>query len=548
MKIKHILIATFFLLSAIPLFLALQYLNDYTGKQYRIQIEDKLTALSQIAKGRILGAVDRIKDSNALIASRTQLRISLANWQRDRQPKDLAKLNKIIGDAQNSIPTLFNLSIYDAKGNWVTSTGSELDNLAIPIPIVKPLPVIDLHVNEEQLFVSSLDGLMLEGQLVGYVKTTFYANFIIELVRDRTGLGESGEWLFAVRHDSGDAMFAVPLKYDAQAAFKRRVPKERVDVPITQALLGNELIMSNAPDYMGVPVVASTRYIRQLDWGIVVKIHEKEVNRLVEETTGVIYLLEVVILVLAMIVGFGVSLYVTTPLEKLIAHTDEVAQGKFEQYKGANSLREVKELTEHFNYMIASLKDMNENLNQKVLERTSALNQANEQLKELSIRDPLTGLHNRRFLHESLEKEFNRAKRYGDDITCVMLDIDHFKKVNDTWGHDVGDEVLISVAGYLSRSIRDSDIVARIGGEEFCLILPATKPDAALAFLERLRLDISNMQFEAEDKFFNVTCSFGVAYLTKDIKSQAALLKRADEALYNAKAQGRDRVIEYSLS
>lgn len=548
MKIKHILIATFFLLSAVPLFLALQYLNDYTGEQYRSQIEDKLSALSQIAKKRVLGAVERIKDNNALISSRTQLRLSLANWQADQSSKDLEKINNIISDAQNSMPTLFNLSVYDEKGAWVTSTGTELDHSPIHAPFVSPLPLIELNTYDEQLFLTSTDGLMLNGQIIGYVKTTFYADFIVDLVRDRSGLGTTGEWLFAVRHDSGDALFAVPLKYDAQAAFKRRVPKNRTDVPITQALLGNEIIMSYAPDYIEQPVLASTRYIGQLDWGLVVKINESEVNELVQETTKVIYLLEVLILILAVVVGFSVSLYVSTPLEKLIAHTDEVATGKLVQYSGGNSLKEVKELTEHFNYMIAALKDMNDNLNQKVLERTDALHQANKQLEELSIRDPLTGLHNRRFLHDSLEKEISRAKRYKDDVTCVMLDIDHFKTVNDTWGHDVGDEVLVSVANYLIQSVRDSDIVARMGGEEFCLVLPSTKPESALAFIERLRVDISLIEFEANGECFSVTCSFGVAHLTEDLDTQNQLLKRADQALYKAKTQGRNRVVEFSMS
>lgn len=123
------------------------------------------------------------------------------------------------------------------------------------------------------------------------------------MVNDHSGLGTTGEWLFAVRDENGDALFAVPLKYDRKAAFNRKVSKERFDVPITQALLGNEIIMDMAPDYLEKPVLASTRYIPSVDWGLVAKINESEISSIVSNTYHLHLKLGVLILLSALFIG-----------------------------------------------------------------------------------------------------------------------------------------------------------------------------------------------------------------------------------------------------
>jgi diguanylate cyclase (GGDEF)-like protein len=168
-------------------------------------------------------------------------------------------------------------------------------------------------------------------------------------------------------------------------------------------------------------------------------------------------------------------------------------------------------------------------------------------LEEQSLTDALTGLRNRRFLDERLEEEFKRAQRYGDFLSIIMIDLDHFKAVNDRFGHPAGDMVLREAAALIRTSIRDPDICARYGGEEFAVILPKTSMSGALAVAERVWRAIGAKEYEVPpdasgQRTVKVTASLGVAFYTKDITAGDVLLRRADEALYRAKEAGRNSI------
>ncbi|MEW6594121.1 MAG: GGDEF domain-containing protein [Thermodesulfobacteriota bacterium] len=156
-----------------------------------------------------------------------------------------------------------------------------------------------------------------------------------------------------------------------------------------------------------------------------------------------------------------------------------------------------------------------------------------------SIRDELTGLHNRRYFNERLMDELERVRRYGGRFTLILADIDHFKAVNDTHGHQAGDAVLAWLGRLFHRHLRHSDVVSRYGGEEFALLLLDTDKEKALAIAEHLRAAIAE---EAGQAVARVTVSFGVATHGEDGHSFEGLLEMADKALYAAKAQGRNRV------
>ena len=159
--------------------------------------------------------------------------------------------------------------------------------------------------------------------------------------------------------------------------------------------------------------------------------------------------------------------------------------------------------------------------------------------ENLSIKDPLTGIYNRRYLEEKLEEYMNLAQRHDRPLSLIMFDIDFFKHINDSFGHDVGDKVLKAIAKVVSENIRNTDIFARYGGEEFVIIAPETTKEDAKILAEKLRSLIRNLHFE---EGINVTCSFGVASLEKP-DTKETLLKRADEALYEAKKTGRNKVV-----
>lgn len=163
---------------------------------------------------------------------------------------------------------------------------------------------------------------------------------------------------------------------------------------------------------------------------------------------------------------------------------------------------------------------------------------AEEEIHLLATTDSLTGIANRREFSSILARELDRAKRYGTPMSLAMYDIDYFKRVNDTYGHDVGDYVLQALTGLVKENIRATDVVARWGGEEFMVLMPQSDIEAARNASEKLRLAIAGHHFDKLDK---LTVSFGIAAFEPqdDLNS---LLKRVDEALYRAKAQGRNRV------
>jgi diguanylate cyclase (GGDEF)-like protein len=166
----------------------------------------------------------------------------------------------------------------------------------------------------------------------------------------------------------------------------------------------------------------------------------------------------------------------------------------------------------------------------------------NARLYRLSVTDPLTKAHNRQYLRERLPDEIDRARRFKQVLTVLLFDVDHFKRVNDTYGHAVGDEVLRGVAQLARDAIRDIDTLARYGGEEFVVVLPNTDARGGRLIAERLRTQIERATLTCGPHAIRVTASFGIASLADDVADDAEILRRADEALYQAKRAGRNRV------
>ncbi|MEP2979308.1 MAG: PleD family two-component system response regulator [Lentilitoribacter sp.] len=164
---------------------------------------------------------------------------------------------------------------------------------------------------------------------------------------------------------------------------------------------------------------------------------------------------------------------------------------------------------------------------------------------ELAVVDPLTGLNNRHFLDAYMDKLISRSKRRNTPISLLITDIDKFKSVNDTYGHDAGDEALREFARRLRGTVRGADLACRFGGEEFLVLMPDTTEQMALQVAERLRKSIEEMPFDitGESDPLSVTTSVGVTSFNPDIDDSKTLLKRADNALYEAKSQGRNRVV-----
>ena len=222
-------------------------------------------------------------------------------------------------------------------------------------------------------------------------------------------------------------------------------------------------------------------------------------------------------------------------LRHLTWQTQRVAGGDFTQ-----RVDFMGEFSDAFNSMVAAL----ERMTSELARRNEELDQRNEQLlaqafklEELATHDSLTGVFNRRKFNELIGIEFERVRRYGKPLSFVVLDIDHFKRVNDTLGHEAGDQVLVSLAQFLRDGIRTVDTLARWGGEEFVLLLPQVSGPGAAELADRLRREVRARRLPG-----GVTVSCGVAE-HRPPETPDDLFARADVALYRAKEEGRDRVV-----
>ncbi len=268
--------------------------------------------------------------------------------------------------------------------------------------------------------------------------------------------------------------------------------------------------------------------------------HTKSTLNFVDSTMAIGALLA---FLFALVFVFYLDRSVRIPLEHLSKSVKGISSGKWDSVTTEGSA-EITHLADEFNSMVERVSASYEFLERKVEQRTSELNKLNQKLEQLAITDELTGLYNHRFFYEKLEEEFLRAKRYKHQVSVLMIDVDLFKKFNDTYGHLAGDEVLEKVSRCLEKGVRDTDTVARYGGEEFAVIIPEVELNGVLALAERLRESVEHekSKYKGSGPGGAVTISIGAAIYPEDAEDIVALIKQADEALYLSKDNGRNRV------
>lgn len=230
---------------------------------------------------------------------------------------------------------------------------------------------------------------------------------------------------------------------------------------------------------------------------------------------------------------------IVRPILQLKLESIKVKKRDYKKLKMVNSrVFEIQELSNAILDMGDSIHEYQNNLEQKVMERTKELESKNIELERLSITDKLTNIYNRIKLDKTILEQLNLAKRYKVEFGIMIIDVDYFKKVNDTYGHQVGDTTLIEVANILKTNVRESDTVGRWGGEEFVIICPHTNLEGIKIVANIIREKIEKHQFPVVG---NKTASFGIT-IYQDNDNLESIISRADEALYNAKNNGRNRV------
>ncbi|MFV1850316.1 MAG: diguanylate cyclase [Thalassospira sp.] len=544
MRLKHVLMISFLLLAALPLLLSIWTLNNHSATQYRKLIATDLQAISELAKHRLLAAIDRIDDTARLLANQEAIRKHLVEFTRTRNYELYGEMESSLRATHRDVDSILDVTLFAPNGQFLASVNQRATSFDPRRFIDREREIFLVH--SQELIIRSISRIQHAGVVLGFMVVDFSGEFILELVEDRTGLGATGEWLFAVRDEDGNALFAVPTKYDPNAAFTRRIPSDRTDVPITQAMLGQEILMDYAPDYREQPVMAATRYLPSMDWGLVAKISELEITGIINDANRFLIIVGVGVLVVAVLAAIWLSVLIARPVEQLRRSTLKVIDGDFDVEPIEASWREAKDLAESFGDMAISLQDLRANLQDRVDERTRELDEANRQLTEITVRDPLTGVHNRRHITERLDEEFSRSQRYNNNLAVAVLDIDHFKSINDTHGHGAGDEVLIGMAFCVQHNLRTTDQFGRVGGEEFCIVIPEADEQGIRRLLDRIRQEIEALVFTFDGKKVQVTCSIGVAFLDDTIISALQMIECADKALYHAKHTGRNRLIVYS--
>lgn len=205
-------------------------------------------------------------------------------------------------------------------------------------------------------------------------------------------------------------------------------------------------------------------------------------------------------------------------------------------------MREAEDLVRHTQEMQLQLADNQRQLTE-TRARMEALTEELQKTREESLTDPLTSIPNRRAFLRILDKELARATRNQHDLAIIILDLDFFKKVNDTYGHTIGDKVLIAIAVEVSRVIRQTDFLARYGGEEFILLLPETDREAAVIAAEKIRQEIAAIRFKTGTQHLTITASLGICAWQSGKMTADELIDRADQALYLAKQTGRNQAI-----
>jgi diguanylate cyclase (GGDEF)-like protein len=240
-------------------------------------------------------------------------------------------------------------------------------------------------------------------------------------------------------------------------------------------------------------------------------------------------LVGLIVATLFLLIGawYGAGLFVIRKIEALLSAAARMRAGDLNARTG------VRYGEEELGQLARAFDDM-----------AQALQQREQDLHEQAITDPLTGLYNRRYLKELLPRELVRGKRSGESIALILADIDHFKRVNDTFGHEAGDRVLTTVGALIKGNVRGSDIACRYGGEEFALVLPETGTEAAQRRAEDIRLALGQLSLNYLGKpIGRITISLGIALFPEHGEDMDTLLRAADEALYDAKGAGRDRVV-----
>ena len=366
------------------------------------------------------------------------------------------------------------------------------------------------------------------GRFLGALATTI--NFgSMEAVLRQWSQGQTRH-LYIVKPDGTRVLSSLLVP---QPVLQTRLPEEA-----TRIFFAGETGELRRMSYDNLEVLAVMQPVSRLGWGVVAEKNYEDAYRALMDIRNVVLASTTWLLLGVGLFAYLLSLTIIGPLTRLTDGAARVAGGDLSVAIPTDPPKEIGRLATMFNTMVTYLREAREELTSVNL----ALNERNLALETLSSTDPLTGLHNRRHMRDALNAEVARHTRHGRPFSIMMVDVDHFKKYNDTYGHPEGDGLLKKVGEILSSSLRTNDFAARYGGEEFLVLLPDQDQKGAVEVAERIRQRISVETEDEANQRKAVTVSVGVATFPEAGRAANVLLSNADAALYRAKNTGRNCV------
>lgn len=383
MPLKYKFFAYIFVGVMVPLVIAGFFTYESAANEVVSKLTDHLNSVATVQEERVNEAVNSYIEQAKLIASRTALRNRLREYKKNRDEEIIDELRAIIYDAQNSITGINEVTIYDERGDFVVST-REISHE----PIFEVLSkhggvnkfVLDGLVKDDEgnLCAVLYGPLILDGEQIGVIKMDSSASKVTAIAEDHTGLGETGEVILAERTADGGARFLTPLRFDADAALARTIEKDQTNIPVIPAISGREwtLIDGGAVDYRGNNVFAVTRFVDSVGWGIVAKIDRDEVMQSVYALGDVYRNALLSFLLMTLVIAGYLSRSFTMPIMYVAEKARNLQRGMFGERVNIKSKDELGYLAESFNLMAEKLQGIYKELEDKVNQRTSELEEA----------------------------------------------------------------------------------------------------------------------------------------------------------------------------
>jgi diguanylate cyclase (GGDEF)-like protein len=473
---------------------------------------------------------DRVYDMR-VFASSYVVTESLEELQRPgpRAPK-VRRLNEYLNSVRERFADFVELAVVDPQGRVIATSARQPRTLRLP-----PRWSGEVEANEAVFGDPYLDQALGSTLLVGVVLVHVPSNRFYGALVAKINLGSVDQMFSQYSPEDSGRIFLVATDSVLNGTVVTgRGAGTRLTPASLQLLNQQGGGVTEYRSFDGESVVGSLYREPLLRWAVVA---ETPTTLAFAQVTRLRHLM--VALPAALLAGIGLVAYllgwlIVRPLDRLTRGAAKVAAGNLEVDLPVISGGEVGYLTQVFNHMVVRLREGHEALDAA----NDTLRRKNEELERLSVTDGLTGLYNRRRLMEVLNDEARRSQRLRHTFAVLMVDVDHFKKYNDSFGHLAGDGVLTRVATILREATREVDLVARYGGEEFLVMLPETGIAEALEIAERVRARIAEEPFGRR----KITVSIGVAEYPVHGETPEQVIAAADEALYEAKREGRDRV------